>query len=487
MALEVLGLTKSYGGVTVMSSVDLRVADGSIHALLGANGAGKSTLIKCVSGAVQPDRGEIRIGEHRARSHTPRSAKQAGVSVIYQDFSVAASLDVAENVFLGQELRRGIVVRRRAQRRETRRLIERLGAELDPDSGIDLIGGAGLQLIEIMKALVAEPSVLILDEPTAALTEDEARKLGDQCRRLRDSGLAILYVTHRLAEVFELADTVTVMRGGEVVFTKPVSETTHGELVDTIAGREMTVAERDAQRRPTGAAVLQVDGLLSAGIGPLSFDVHEGEVLGIYGLLGSGRTELVETLAGAQRRVAGTVTVDGRRRNFRDVADGVAAGVALVPSDRLRKGVFLDRSGSDNVLLPSYGRLARGGIRNTRRERERFASVAGALCHCIRGAVTSPAAGTPVATSRSWWSGDGCPPTAACCCSTSRRRASTSARAATCTTRCASWPPTGALQWSPRRSPRSSTRSPTASSCSPVDGSSPSCAARRCPSAACWS
>ena len=144
------------------------------------------------------------------------------MSVIYQDFSVAASLDVAENVFLGQELRRGIVVRRRAQRRETRRLIERLGAELDPDSGIDLIGGAGLQLIEIMKALVAEPSVLILDEPTAALTEDEARKLGDQCRRLRDSGLAILYVTHRLAEVFELADTVTVMRGGEVVFTKPV-------------------------------------------------------------------------------------------------------------------------------------------------------------------------------------------------------------------------------------------------------------------------
>ncbi|MFT3855318.1 MAG: sugar ABC transporter ATP-binding protein [Ilumatobacteraceae bacterium] len=381
-------MSKSYGGVTVMDGVDLHIADGEIHALLGANGAGKSTLIKCVSGAVQPDAGLICIGNRRARSHTPRSAKQAGVSVIYQDFSVAASLDVTENVFLGQELRRGPIVRRREQRRRTKEWIAQLGADLDPGAGIDLVGGAGLQLIEIMKALVTQPSVLILDEPTAALTEDEARKLADQCRTLKATGLAILYVTHRLAEVFELADTVTVMRGGRVVFTKPVRETTHRELVDTIAGRELAPADRPAATAIVGDGVLGVDGLVSAGIGPVTFDVRAGEVLGIYGLLGSGRTELLETLAGAQRRVAGNVRVAGRPVSFGDVADGVRAGVALVPSDRLRKGVFLDRSGSDNVLLPSYRRLASAGIRRRGDERRRFDAIAGALSlHPRRGDI----------------------------------------------------------------------------------------------------
>ena len=388
MGLEVRGLAKTYGQVTVMADVDFDVADGEIHALLGANGAGKSTLIKCVSGAVQPDRGEIVVGGRVVRSHTPRSAKHAGVAVIYQDFSVAASLTVAENVFLGQERRRGPFVRRREQRAETRRLLTQLGATLDPDATMDVVGGADLQIVEIVKALVARPKVLVLDEPTAALTDDEARALADTCRRLRDLGLAIVYVTHRLSEVFDLADRVTVMRGGRVVLSRRVADTDRAELVDTIAGRRVqddravSVAARDAQ------PALELRAVTSAGVGPVDLAAYGGEVLGIYGLLGSGRTELLETIVGAQRMVSGTMVVDGRARRFRRPADAAAARIALVPSDRLRKGVFLTLPGRDNVLLPSYRAVAGALTRRPRRETARFTRVAERLkLHPMRGDI----------------------------------------------------------------------------------------------------
>jgi ribose transport system ATP-binding protein len=395
MALQVRGLTKSYGGVTVMDGVDLTVADGEIHALLGANGAGKSTLIKCVSGAVQPDRGEIVVGGQSVKGHTPRSAKQAGVSVIYQDFSVAASLNVTENIFLGQELRRGVFVKRREQRRQATMWLDRLAAPLDASAGIDLIGGAGLQLIEIVKALVSHPGVLILDEPTAALTEDEASNLAQQCRTLKATGLAIVYVTHRLAEVFDIADRVTVMRGGRIVFTKDVADTTRRELIETIAGRSLEDSDRSGSAGRGGQtqekeapAVLEVDGLLSAGIGPVSLSVRPGEIVGIYGLLGSGRTELLETLVGAQPRTQGTVRVHGKPVTLRSISDGVAAGIALVPSERLRKGVFLGRSGTDNVLLPSYRGMSRLCMRRRGDETKRFDTIANRLAlHPRRGDI----------------------------------------------------------------------------------------------------
>lgn len=388
MGLEVRGLTKRYGGVTVLSGVDLTVGDGEIHALLGANGAGKSTLIKCVSGAVTPDSGSIRVGDHEVRSHSPRSARAAGVAVIYQDFSVASSLNVTENVFLGQELRRGPFVRRREQRRLTRDWLARLGADLDLDAGVSLLSGAGLQLVEIMKALAAEPRVLILDEPTAALTAEEAATLADQCRRLRDTGLAIVYVTHRLGEVFDLADRVTVLRGGDVALTADVADTTPAQLVDTIAGRTVHTGTAEPTAG-TGPAVLQIQGLMSAGIGPIDLEARAGEVVGVYGLLGSGRTELLETVLGAQARSGGVVRIDGRPVRYRRPAEAVADGVALVPSDRLRKGVFLTLPGADNVLLPTYRRLSR--LRLLRRrasEGATFAALARRLAlHPLTGAI----------------------------------------------------------------------------------------------------
>lgn len=360
MSLELRNLTKRYGGVTVLDGVDLTVRDGEIHALLGANGAGKSTLIKCVSGAVTPDAGDIGIGDRTFDALTPRGARDAGVAVIYQELSVVNTLNVGENIFLGDEMTKGPFLRRRAQQREAARWLERLGVDLDTAATLSGVGNAELQVVEIVKALRREPAVLILDEPTAALTEAEARRLGGHMRTLREQNLALLFVTHRLAEVFELADRVTVLRGGRVVLSERVEDVSRAELVAAIAGRSLT-SDRAARRglNGHGTPVLRARGLVAAGIGPIDVDVAPGEILGVFGLVGSGRTELLETLFGARRAAGGEVWVGDRKVRVRHPGDAVAEGIALIPSDRLRKSVFPTLSAADNVLLPSFGRLSR--------------------------------------------------------------------------------------------------------------------------------
>ena len=339
MPFAVHALRKSYGGVEVLKGVDLEVADGEIHALLGANGAGKSTLIKCLSGAIQPDSGVMIVGRERYEAFTPKSSKQSGIAVIYQDLSLATSLDVADNMFLGQELRSGPFVRRRAQRREAAEWLAQLGVDIRPTAALATLGNAGLQAVEIAKALRTRPKVLILDEPTAALSEKEAEALGEQMLKLKQQNLPLLYVTHRLAEVFALADRVTVLRGGEVVLTGKVRDLSRDDLVAAIAG-ESIQRERPPQRDGVRKPAVAVRGLVAAGIGPVDFDIREGEVLGVFGLVGSGRTELLEALFGSHRVFGGDVSVDGARIRASSPGDAVAAGIALVPSDRLRKSII---------------------------------------------------------------------------------------------------------------------------------------------------
>lgn len=378
MPFAVHALRKSYGGVEVLKGVDLEVADGEIHALLGANGAGKSTLIKCLSGAIQPDSGVMMVGATRHEAFTPKASRQAGIAVIYQDLSLATSLDVADNIFLGQELRAGPFVRKRAQRRAAAEWLDRLGVDIRPTAALSTLGNAGLQAVEIAKALNTRPKVLILDEPTAALSEKEAEALGAQMLKLKEQKLPLLYVTHRLAEVFALADRVTVLRGGEVVLTGRVKDLSRDDLVAAIAGETIHRARPprpDGERRPCVA----VRDLVAAGIGPVSFDVAAGEVVGVFGLVGSGRTELLESLFGAHRVFGGTVAIDGVPVRTASPGDAVAAGVALVPSDRLRKSIIGDLSAGENMLLPAFLRLALAGVRNPLAERAAFAASAGRL------------------------------------------------------------------------------------------------------------
>jgi ribose transport system ATP-binding protein len=371
MPFAVHALRKSYGGVEVLKGVDLKVADGEIHALLGANGAGKSTLIKCLSGAIVPDSGVMIVGAERYASFTPKSSKQAGIAVIYQDLSLASSLDVADNMFLGQELRSGPFVRRRAQRREAGEWLARLGVDIRPNAALSTLGNAGLQAVEIAKALRTRPNVLILDEPTAALSEKEAEALGEQMLKLKQQNLPLLYVTHRLAEVFALADRVTVLRGGEVVLTGLVKDVTRDDLVAAIAGASI---RRERPPPPEGVrpTAVAVRGLLAAGIGPIDLDIRRGEVLGVFGLVGSGRTEMLEALFGSHRMFAGEVRIDGARIRTSSPGDAVVAGVALVPSDRLRKSIIGQLSAGENMLLPSFYRLAVAALRNPLAEKRAF-------------------------------------------------------------------------------------------------------------------
>lgn len=378
MAFSVENLRKSFSGVEVLKGVGLTVEDGEIHALLGANGAGKSTLIKCISGAFTPDSGRIVVDGREFSSLTPKTSRAAGIAVIYQDLSLAMSLNVADNVFLGQELRVGPFVRRRAQTAEVDRWLQQLGVNIGADSDLASLGNAELQIIEIVKALRSNPKVLILDEPTASLTEREAQELGRHLHALRQRNLPVLYVTHRLAEVFALADRVTILRGGEVVLSAKVKDVQHADLVSAIVGRDL---RRPAP--PAGRGVgeqlpgfVQLRRFVSPGIGPLDLDIREGEILGVFGLIGSGRTELVETLFGARPLHAGTLRVDGEELRLRYPSDAVANGIALVPSDRLRKSILGELSALDNTLLPRFAWLGRNGVRRRQRERQAFGDVA---------------------------------------------------------------------------------------------------------------
>jgi len=378
MSFAVYALKKSYGGVEVLKGVDLEVADGEIHALLGANGAGKSTLIKCLSGAIQPDTGIMMVGKERYEGFTPKTSKQAGISVIYQDLSLATSLDVSDNMFLGQELRFGPFVRKGAQRREAAEWLKQLGVDIRPTAALSTLGNAGLQTVEIAKALRARPKVLILDEPTAALSEKEAETLGEQLLELKKQNLPLLYVTHRLAEVFALADRVTVLRGGQVVLTGKVSDLSRDDLVDAIAG-ERIQRDRPAAQAAGARTAVSVRGLVAAGIGPVDLDIRAGEVLGVFGLVGSGRTELLETMFGAQRAFGGEVSLDGVPIRASSPGDAVAAGLALVPADRLRKSIIAPLSAGENMLLPSYLKLAMAGLRNPLAEKAAFDTAVGRL------------------------------------------------------------------------------------------------------------
>jgi ribose transport system ATP-binding protein len=383
MAFSVRGLTKAYSGVPVLQDVGLAVEGGEIHALLGANGAGKSTLIKSVSGAISPDAGEIEIDGRTFASLTPRESRANGVAVIYQDLSVAPSLSVAENIFLGAELRRGPFVRRRAQRAEARTLLARVGSDVDPRKTVAELSGADQQVVEIAKALRLRSRLLILDEPTASLTDAEVRVLMSHLRVLKEHGLPILYVTHRLGEVFQIADRVTVLRDGRVVLSAAVPEVTRADLVDAIVGARSDggrpARQLAAQTGAGSGALFEAEGLLAPGIGPIDVSVSPGEVLAVFGLVGSGRTELLEAIFTGRGIRRGQVRLDGKALRVRHPSDAVAAGIALIPSERLRKSVFRPLTGLDNVLLPSMVSLATTGIRQRRRERSEFTQRASRL------------------------------------------------------------------------------------------------------------
>jgi ribose transport system ATP-binding protein len=376
--ITVRNLSKSFGSKRVLSDVSLDVLPGQIHALLGPNGSGKSTLIRCLSGAIRPDAGVITKDGVAYQSFTPRSANEAGTSVIYQSFSLVPTLSVTDNVFLGDELRTGLRIDRPRERKIVVDELERLGHPLDPDKEIGRLSAGDQQVVEIIKALRREPSLLILDEPTAALGQDEITALAEMLKWLRDQAMAILYVTHLIGEVFLIADYVTVLRDGEVVLTEEVAALEPEQVISAIAPSRR-VDDRDREdTQPAGPAEVELVSYTTPGIAPLTLTVNAGEIVGIFGLLGSGRTELLEGIYGI-RKHEGTIRLGGKRYRAASPAEALRAGVALVAGERLRQSMFLRLTALDNLLLPHMKRLARYGVRVRSRERGEFDSISGRI------------------------------------------------------------------------------------------------------------
>ena len=364
--LELSKVVKSFGAVIALRSGSLRLEQGSIHALVGENGAGKSTLVKIVAGLYRRDAGDIRLRGEEVDFGSTAQAKAAGVAVIYQEPTLFPDLSVTENVFMGRQPtdRLGRIDRRR-MRTEVLDLFRRLGVQIDPDRLAEGLSIADQQIIEIAKAVALDARVLIMDEPTAALSGVEVERLFAVARSLRDEGRGIVFISHRFDEVFSLCDTITVMRDGSFVSSDPTDEVTEDEIVRRMVGRDVTELF-PKQETVVGEPLLVVENLSSAGVfTDVSFTVRSGEIVALAGLVGAGRSEIARAVFGVDGYDGGTVRVAGRAVPRRRPTAAMAAGLALVPEDRRKQGLVLDESVSRNATLAIRGRLSKlGFIRN---------------------------------------------------------------------------------------------------------------------------
>ncbi len=388
--LEMKDISKTFPGVKALTNVTLTVYPGEVHALMGENGAGKSTLMKILSGAYQADPGgEIRINGQHVTINGPLAARQHGISIIYQELSLAPNLTVAENMLLGREHKSGPMVDRRSMEKACQDVLGRLGVHFRATTKVSELSMAERQLVEIARALIANSRILVMDEPTTSLSSRETEAMFALVRQLKAEGLAIIYISHRMAEIYELADRVSVLRDGSYVGTLVGDEISAERLVQMMVGRDLSSfykKEHDAHqsRGPVMFAVRNMgDGVR---VHDCSFDLHEGEVLGIAGLVGAGRTELARLIYGADPRTSGEVFLQGKHLLIHRPEDAINSGVVYLTEDRKHLGLFLDLTVRENVNVSVLGRDARvGGVLNLRSAKERAAAAIKALAIRVAG------------------------------------------------------------------------------------------------------
>lgn len=392
--LEAINITKSYAGAQALRSACFDLRAGEVHALVGENGAGKSTLIKIITGAVQADGGEIRLrGEPLARN-SPRLAKSLGIAAIYQQPALFPELSVAENIAIGVEpSNAGRRIDWRERRRRAADLLAQVGAKIDPDTEAGALTMPEQQLVEIARALGADASVLILDEPTASLSEEDTQNLFRVIRELRARGVGMIYISHRLEELPLIADRVTVLRDGCAIDTRPMAEVDRRQLIQMMVGRELS-AVFPKRTVELGEVALELRGLgcAATGVKDVNLSVRAGEIVGLAGLVGAGRTELARAIFGLTPADAGEILLGGEPVKIGSPAEAIARGIAYAPEDRRRHGVVLEMPISANITLASLDRLSRFGALDFRREREIAAD------YTRRLGVKTPAIFAPVAT-----------------------------------------------------------------------------------------
>jgi ribose transport system ATP-binding protein len=367
--LELSGISKSFPGVKALDDVSFSLKAGEVHALLGENGAGKSTLMKIISGIYQRDSGSYRLEGHEIDELTPKKAQELGIAIIHQELNMCTDLTVAENMFLGREAHARGVIRQREMDRQAAEILRKLKIDIDPRTVVKKLPVSKQQMVEIAKALSTNARILIMDEPTSALTEREIAELFRIVRDLRDHGCAIVYISHRLDELKEITDRVSIFRDGRYVATRNFAETTLDEIIAMMVGREI---KEKFPHIPVakGKKILEVTHLDSGMVKDVSFDLYAGEIIGLSGLMGAGRTELVRAIFGADPIERGTIRLDGEVIHVRHPLDAIEHGIVLGPEDRKKQGLCTELSIRENVGLANLDRICNrwGVVRSKCRE-----------------------------------------------------------------------------------------------------------------------
>ena len=370
-AVQMKNITKHFGGVKALTDVSLHVEKGEIHALIGENGAGKSTLMKILAGAYQKDKGEIIIDGNEAKIASPKDVINLGVSVIYQEFMLAPDLTVAENIFIDRLADSGFMINLKMLKKRAKEQLMKLGFDdIDPEEKVGSLSVAYQQIVEICKCLARESKVLVFDEPTAVLTFSETQKLLSIIHNLKSNGVSIIYISHRLEELLEISDHITVLKDGQYVDTVATSSINKEELVEMMVGREITqlFPERKAK---IGEEILKVENLSGGNlVKDVSFSVKSGEVVGFSGLVGSGRTEAMRTIFGADKRKSGKVYYFGEEVNFKDPKEAINKGFGLLPEDRKKQGLLLEQSIRMNATMASMFKIKKFGVINHKKEKD---------------------------------------------------------------------------------------------------------------------
>jgi ribose transport system ATP-binding protein len=373
--LQMRDITKRFGAIRALNGVNLDVFTGEIHALMGENGAGKSTLMKILSGAHSATSGEIKVDGNPVSISCPAHARSLGISIIYQELALAPNLTVAENMLLGREQSTMGVLNRKAMNRACEGVLKDLGVDFHLSDSVATLSLAQRQQVEIAKALLADCRILVMDEPTTSLSSTECERLFQLIRRLRDQGLAIIYISHRMSEIYDLSDRVTVLRDGSYIGCIERAELSEQRLVQMMVGRDLSSfyqKDRSAPYDP-GAKALEIKGIADGRkVRGVSLVLHAGEILGLAGIVGAGRTELARLIYGADKKSEGEVILNGQRLNIRGPLDAIAAGIVYLTEDRKQEGLFLDMSVSKNINIATIQSDGHGlGVLNAKKADER--------------------------------------------------------------------------------------------------------------------
>ncbi len=363
--LEMRGIAKRFNGVPALQNVNLTIYPGEVHALMGENGAGKSTLMKILAGAYIADEGEIHINGSPVKITDPATARKAGINLIYQELNVAPNLTVTENMFMGSELRQGQFLDRKRMQLEAQQVLKSLGANFTEQTVVGKLSIAEQQQVEIARALKDKSRVLVMDEPTAALSDRETERLFEVIRKLRSDGIAIIYISHRMEEIYALADRISVLRDGQYIGSLTRDEISPQRLVQMMVGRSMEDFYEHQRQKNPGPVVLSVRNISDGRkIKPASFEVHAGEILALSGLVGAGRTEICRLIFGADRKASGEVFLNGKKLNINTPSDAIDAGIGYVPEDRKDQGLFLEMSSRKNIAINTLKQDAKAGVVN---------------------------------------------------------------------------------------------------------------------------